>query len=112
MYEYNAIINSVHDGDSIRCSVDLGMSVWVGNIPLRLLGIDAPELGKPGGIDARDYLRTMLGTGQAVTIRTVKDETEKYGRLLAVIHTEHDDVSVNQHMLDAGHAVPYDGGKR
>jgi micrococcal nuclease len=116
MYEYRAVVVSEYDGDTIRADIDLGRDIWVRNEPLRLLGIDAPEIGKPGGIEARDYLRSQLPIGATITIRTVKDKTEKYGRLLATIwDNDHGDVwgdSVNQRMVWAGHAVPYDGGKR
>jgi micrococcal nuclease len=85
LYEYNAVIRSVYDGDTCRADIDLGFGIWTSNQSLRLLGIDAPELGKPGGKEARDYLRQMLPIGATVVIRTVKDEDDKYGRLLASI---------------------------
>ena len=28
MYEYNAIVDRVVDGDTIRCTIDLGFSTW------------------------------------------------------------------------------------
>jgi len=116
MYEYVAHVRSVYDGDTIRADIDCGFGIWTANQSLRLLGIDAPELGKPGGKEARDYLRTLLPVGQEVVVRTVKDGTEKYGRLLATINRIDDwewhSVTVNQRMIDAGHAVPYFGGKR
>jgi endonuclease YncB( thermonuclease family) len=115
MYEYVAHVRSVYDGDTIRADIDCGFGIWTANQSLRLLGIDAPELGKPGGIEARDYLRMWLPVGSAITIRTVKDETEKYGRLLASITAttvDGEPIDVNAVMISSGHAVPYDGGKR
>jgi len=114
MYEYRAHVRSVYDGDTIRADIDCGFGIWTANQSLRLLGIDAPELGKPGGKEARDYLRGLLPVGTAVTIRTVKDETEKYGRLLATIVKADDTLTipVNDAMVLAGHAVPYNGGPR
>jgi len=115
MYEYEAVVRSVYDGDTIRADVSCGFGIWTSNQSLRLLGIDAPELGKPGGKEARDYLRTLLPVGASVIIRTVRDETEKYGRLLATITATGIDgaaYNVNQQMISDGHAVPYFGGKR
>lgn len=115
MFEYRATVRSVHDGDSLRADVDLGFGIWTANQPLRLLGIDAPELGKPGGIEARNYLRGLLPVGTPVVIRTVKDEGDKYGRLLATVVADQPDGSVlliNQQLIAAGHARPYDGGPR
>jgi micrococcal nuclease len=110
MYEYVAHVRSVYDGDTIRADIDCGFGIWTANQSLRLLGIDAPELGKPGGKEARDYLRSVLPVGTEVVIRTVKDESEKYGRLLASISLNGEDVNLT--MIQTGHAVPYDGGKR
>jgi micrococcal nuclease len=115
LYEYNAVIRSVYDGDTCRADIDCGFGIWTSNQSLRLLGIDAPELGKPGGIEARDYLRKLIPVGSNVVIHTVKDETEKYGRLLAsIVATGPNgaEVNVNQQMISDGHAVPYFGGKR
>jgi len=110
MYEYRAHVRSVYDGDTIRADVDCGFGIWTANQPLRLLGIDAPELGQPGGKEARDYLRGVLPIGTEVVIRTVKDEREKYGRLLAAISLNGEDVNLT--MIQTGHAKPYDGGPR
>lgn len=111
MYEYRAKIVSVYDGDTCTALVDLGFRVAI-EMPLRLLGINAPEMSeKPAGKDARDHLRAMID-GKQVTIRTEKDRTEKYGRYLATIFVGDTSESVNAKMVSAGHAVAYDGGKR
>ncbi|MDB5597923.1 MAG: micrococcal nuclease [Hyphomicrobiales bacterium] len=108
MYEYRAVIRSVHDGDSFRADIDLGFGVILRDQPLRVALIDAPELGTDAGRAARDYLRTLLPTGCEVVIRTVKDRREKYGRLLAQI-TGLDGVDVTTLLIAAGHAKPWDG---
>lgn len=111
MYEYAAKILSVHDGDTCTALVDLGFRISQ-EMPLRLLGIDAPELSqKPAGQDARDHLRALID-GKQVTVRTEKDRTEKYGRYLATIFVGGDTMSVNDKMIRDGHARTYDGGKR
>jgi micrococcal nuclease len=109
MYEYRAHVRSVHDGDTLRADIDCGFGIWTANQQLRLLGID-PELGKPGGIEARDYLRSVLPIGSEVIIRTVKDQGDKYGRWLATVMVNGEDVNLT--MIQTGHAVPYDGGAR
>jgi micrococcal nuclease len=126
MYQYNARVVSVHDGDSVTLDVDLGFGVWKRGEKFRLYGPDpngkqgmnAPEMNTPEGRAARDYLIRLLSfpplpTGTPTTIYrplvvfTVKDEQEKYGRYLAVIGflTVDGFNNVNRAMVDAGHAV-------
>jgi micrococcal nuclease len=110
MYEYQATVLRVVDGDTICARVDLGFEVSVDET-LRLAGINAPERGKPGGSEASAWLRSKLLMTTA-RIVTVKDKREKYGRYLAEIFLPGETTSVNSEMIAAGHAVPYDGGKR
>jgi len=113
MYEYQATIRSIYDGDTCRADIDLGFGIWTANQQLRLIGIDAPEMGTTEGKQARDYLRELMPVGTTVRLRTHKDEAEKYGRWLAEIYlTEPAGTDVNQTMVLTGHAVPYDGGPR
>ena len=117
MYEYSAKIIAVIDGDTVKAEIDLGFGITRRDT-LRLKGINAPELHaadpKPG-IAAKEYLAKLLSIFPTVTIRTHKDASEKYGRLLAEIWIpgQHGEISsVNSEMVTAGHAKPYDGGKR
>jgi micrococcal nuclease len=114
MYEYQAIARQAYDGDTIRLDIDLGFGIWRHNEPIRLLGIDAPELGTPLGPAARDYLRDKLPIGAPLVIQTAKDKSDKYGRLLGVIWpgTAPIGASVNELLIHAGHARPYTGGPR
>lgn len=107
MYDYAALVVSVFDGDTIRADIDLGLGVWKRHEPLRLFGINAPELRgetMAAGKAARDALRSRI-LEKYVRVRTIKDRTEKYGRYLAVIT---DDLGeVNQWLVESGHAVRY-----
>lgn len=89
----------------------------------RLADINAPELGNldGSGVAARDYLIQLLGRTAAggpyelLMIRTVAvagvDAQEKYGRWLAHLWLASEDInkvpSINQRMVDSGHAVPF-----
>ena len=107
MYEYTAKIDDVHDGDTCTATMDLGFHVSI-QLPLRLLGINAPELSQPTGSAAMDHLKAMID-GKTVTVKTQKDKQEKYGRYLATIYVGGDAVSVNEKMVRDGHAVAWDG---
>ena len=43
MYEYNAKILRIVDGDTIDVDIDLGCGVWIHKERVRLEGIDTPE---------------------------------------------------------------------
>lgn len=76
-YVYNAVVQRVIDGDSLKLNVDLGFNTWKQNQSFRLLGCNARELSQPGGKEARDNLHAMLPVGTEVTVRSVK--ADKYG---------------------------------
>ncbi len=109
MYEYRAKIVRVTDGDTVEAEVDLGFHIS-SRMTLRLFGINTPEIrgdSHPQGLAARDYLIHLIDTHthntSELTIRTQKDATEKYGRMLATLVAS--DVNLNEALISAGHAV-------
>lgn len=116
MYEYNAEITSVYDGDTCTGTIDLGFKLFTRKAKLRLLGIQAHEMRssdeaeKMLAREAKDYLKGLV-MNQSVRIKSAKKG--KYGRYLVTIWLLDDDgnilePSVNQMMMDAQHARPYD----
>ncbi len=106
MYQYKAKIISVYDGDTVTAVVDLGFLVSK-EMKLRLFGIDTPELRgeeRPQGLIVRDILRERI-LNKEVIINSYKDKQGKYGRYLATILLDGEDI--NQWLLDNGHAKPY-----
>lgn len=63
----------VHDGDTLT----------VDRQSYRLNGIDAPELAEPGGIEARDTLRTIVGSDPVDCMKTGRS----YNRIVAICST-------------------------
>lgn len=117
MYEYKCIVTRVVDGDTLHLSVDLGCDVTIAMV-VRLAHVNAPEMRTPEGPKARDFVldwlareetseKTLMFT-RPITVRTIKDRKEKYGRYLAVLVAA-DGTTLNQALLDAGRAVPYEG---
>lgn len=116
-YIYSAFITKVYDGDgSFKALVDLGMGHTVKK-SIRLNGLDTPEIRgrqKAAGKIVRNYVRSLI-LGQDVIIRTHKDRTGHYGRLLADIFIpleSHTHLSLGANLLDLKFAKPYDGGKK
>lgn len=86
----------VLDGDTINI-VSNGKSDRI-----RLAGIDAPEIGQPGGAEATRALRSLV-ENQIVTLRI--KERGRYGRLIARVMVHGIDTSVA--LLMDGHAWHY-----
>ena len=88
MHEYSATVISVYDGDTITVCVDLGFHISQ-TMSVRLARINCPEVrgsSSVAGLEARDYLRSILPVGTRVTLVTHKDGREKYGRYLADVY--------------------------
>ena len=112
MYEYKAKILSVYDGDGVfGAEVDMGMNLFQRK-SIRLFGVDTPEMrgeNKKAGKIVRDFVRNLI-LGKDVIIVTKKDKTGKYGRLLASILIDGNNLS--DLLVDKGYAKLYYGGKK
>jgi micrococcal nuclease len=108
MYEYDAKVINVVDGDTIDCDIDLGLFLHATH-RLRLLGVNCPEVHGPTkaeGLKAAEYTRVTL-LGQTVRIRTAKSDS--FGRWLCQVYL--DGLDFNQSLVDRGLAVPFMVGK-
>lgn len=111
-YVYEAKINHVYDGDTIRMDIDLGFRMSLNGEPLRLWGINTPEVRgdeKAAGIRVRDIVRGWLPEGGTAIIRTLKakdggDRTGTFHRYLVIVCPEGWSESVNARLLREGHA--------
>jgi micrococcal nuclease len=112
-YVYKATIERVVDGDTIDVTLDLGFDVRLHKQRCRLAGIDTPEsrtrdlAEKKLGLAAKDRL-IELCVG-SITIKSFGKG--KYGRILAIPYTENNE-DICQMLINEGHAVEYDGGKK
>jgi endonuclease YncB( thermonuclease family) len=117
MYQYRATVRSVTDGDTLHLDIDLGFNVIIKNATIRLAGINAPEIKTPEGRVSKTYLTERLPVGTPVILESLKDETEKYGRILGIIFLTDDKAktptgkvvanSINWELLSKGLAVDY-----
>jgi micrococcal nuclease len=117
VYEYLAEVVRVLDGDTIEVFIekDVGFDVVVRfKKQVRIVGIDAPEkfgVTKAAGLASKALMQSLLPAGTKVVMKTEKpDSTEKFGRFLA--HVWLGDVNLSEHMIQAGAAKAYSGGKR
>lgn len=110
LYHYKAKVLEIYDGDTIRVELNLGFGlIWRGSdnrgIEIRLFGLNAPEIKgseKEKGTISRDKLREQI-LGKEITIKTIKDSKEKYGRYLGIIIKE-DGTNINDWLISEGFA--------
>ena len=117
MYEYTAKLKRVVDGDTVDAYIDLGFNVHVDK-RIRFMGIDTPEsrtrdlTEKRYGLGAKYRLIEMLEENDNAFILK-SHGTGKFGRVLGeLFHHPEDDYSINQMLIDEGHAVAYFGGSK
>ena len=113
MYEYQATVLRVIDGDTIEVDIDLGFSTIIKKRSVRFKGIDTPEtrtrdlVEKEAGLLAKERVEGLCPPGSVITLRTTIDKDDKYGRILGEIFVGGVVQSVNQLLLEEGHAVVY-----
>jgi len=111
MYEYNANLVRVYDGDTIWVDIDLGFGIWMKNQAVRLANIDTPEVRgeeKAEGFIARDRVIQILEeSDNKCRLKTTLDDRGKYGRILADIFVKNETSSINDILLAEGLAVNY-----
>ena len=118
MYEYRFELDRVVDGDTVDINLDLGFDVRLVKQRVRLFGLNTPESRtrdleeKQYGLAAKARLKELLENAKTLSLRTQIDKKArgKYGRILGTLFA--DGISVNQTLLDEGHAIQYFGGKK
>ena len=117
MYEYTAKLKRVVDGDTVDAYIDLGFNVHVDK-RIRFMGIDTPEsrtrdlTEKRYGLGAKYRLIEMLEENDNIFVLK-SHGTGKFGRVLGeLFHHPESELSINQMLIDEGHAVAYFGGSK
>ena len=116
--EYGTVIVSrvisVYDGDTFRVDIDSLPPIVGKNIPIRLNGVDTPEIRgkceyeKDLAIKARDFVRNKLANAKEIKLNNL--QRGKYFRVVANVMV--DGVSLEQELLDKEFAYKYTGGKK
>ena len=117
LYVFNAVVIDVHDGDTVNLVIDRGMYDYKGTpskpVPFRLSGIAARELNMPGGLEAREFIRSILSVNQKVVLTTVKPDkyAPRWRGRLAFAKAGKPDVEydLSSILVASGWAVPWDG---
>jgi len=122
-YSYRAHVVKVVDADTIDVDIDVGFNILVRK-RLRLYGVNAWETRgseRNLGLEAKNYVVSMIARAETVIVQTLMDAEGKYGRLLAwvfVIPAEkwvldgcYRPVCLNTELIALGHGRPYMVGK-
>ena len=129
-FEYNGTLVRVLDGDTIDCYIDLGFDLKIKK-RIRYMGIDTWEsrtrdkAEKVKGLAAKARNKELLEAG---VFKIVSHGTGKFGRVLGEIFVSPDAVghevaegvdrssdglvSINDILINEGHAYVYEGGKK
>ena len=113
---YNCKLIRGVDGDTADAFVDCGFNIQIKK-RIRFVGVDTWESRtrdldeKKLGLKAKAYTLEMLSRNDGKF--TVKSHgVGKYGRLLGEIFIKGEEKSLNQLLIDNGHAAEYEGGKK
>ena len=113
MYEYNAKLSKVIDGDTIDADIDLGFQTFIKQ-RIKLYGVDTPQsrskvtTEKEEGIKAKNKLIELLP--RDFKVRTVLNRRGKFGRVLGyvyVVDSDGKEVNINETMIKEGYATKY-----
>ncbi len=114
LMRYECANPRVIDGDTVACDIQLGFALALLNEPVRLLGVDTPELSQQPveANKAKDRTRGLVADspGDVAVLVDPKHSRDKYGRVLGIIMAG--ETNVNATLLAEGLGKPYDGGKR
>jgi endonuclease YncB( thermonuclease family) len=95
-YRYQAVTLDVHDGDTATFDLDLGLHIHA-RIPVRIVGVYAPELREADGALARKLLVNALTAAKNIVIETQKTKAgadeQSFARWLATVYIDGVDVA-------------------
>ncbi len=103
-----AVVDEVVDGDTIRVRLPGRRDTE----SVRLIGIDTPETLGPGGLrecfgkEASARTKELVPPGTEVRLVRDAEARDRYGRLLAYVYRQRDDLFVNLALAEDGYAAP------
>ena len=116
-HNYSAKLVRVVDGDTCDALIDLGFDTWVKK-RIRFKGVDTWESRtrnkeeKVKGLAAKAYTKDLLENSDEGKFVLKSYGLGKYGRVLAELYVKGHEKSVNDLLVENGHAYEYEGGKK
>jgi endonuclease YncB( thermonuclease family) len=100
-----AIVHRIIDGDTFEAFVNSNI------YRIRLIGIDAPEMGffggayEEGATGATEFVNSLMPTGSVIYLQSQGADTDRFGRLRRIVWIEGHNKSLNDMLLYYGYAV-------
>ena len=116
-YGYSCRLDRVIDGDTCDALIDLGFDTYVKK-RIRFYGVDTWESRtrnleeKKKGLATKAYVEDLLKNSDDGKFSIISHGVGKYGRVLGEIFVKGYDTSVNQLLMENGHAYQYHGEKK
>ena len=114
---YSCKLVRVVDGDTADAMIDLGFKTWVKK-RIRFYGVDCWESRtrdleeKKKGLAAKAYVKDLLENSDDGKFSIISHGVGKYGRVLGELFVKGHDKSVNELLMENGHAYQYHGEKK
>ena len=114
---YSCKLVRVVDGDTCDAMIDLGFDTWVKK-RIRFMGVDTWESRtrdlkeKAKGLAAKRFTKDLLTESDDGKFSIISHGVGKYGRVLGEIFVKGHEKSVNELLIENGHAYEYEGGKK
>jgi len=116
-HNYSAVLMRVVDGDTCDAMIDLGFDTWIKR-RIRFKGVDTWESRtrdleeKKKGLEAKAYTKEILATSDSGKFLLKSHGVGKYGRVLGELFVKGHEKSLNDLLIENGHAYKYEGGKK
>jgi endonuclease YncB( thermonuclease family) len=111
-YRYRFRVVRVVDGDGLVAAIDCGLRITM-VLPLRLAGCNAAEKRTPEGLAATafvdQWVKDHADRDGWLAVITGKNPGDNYGRWLAEVQSLDGVHDLTDDLIEAGHAVPWDG---
>lgn len=108
------VTNPIYDGDTVRVNIEGLHSLLGSDIPIRIAGIDTPELKSEKlcerrlAMAARNFTHVQLSVAEKIDLRNCK--RGKYFRLVCSVL--YDGKDIGKQLLNRKLAVRYEGGAK
>ena len=114
---YNATLIRGVDGDTADAYIDCGFNIQVKK-RIRFMGVDTWESRtrnkeeKVKGLAAKEFTKDLLKNSDDGKFSIISHGKGKYGRVLGELFVKGHEKSVNELLIENGHAYSYHGEKK